>query len=75
MLGHFFDREGKPIKTSLAARTMSLDLDVLKERRIVAIAGGWDKTRAIRSALMSGYLNGLITEERTALALVSDDMS
>lgn len=69
ILGHFFDAEGHAIETSLTARTLSLGLDALNGRRIVAIAGGKAKTCAIRSVLMSGCLSGLITDERTALAL------
>ncbi len=70
ILGHFFDQTGRAIKTSLTQRTLSLRLDQLQGRRIVAIAGGTEKTCAIRSVLMSGLLGGLITEERTAIALV-----
>ena len=75
MLGHFFDAGGKPIETALAARTISLGLDRLEGRRIVAIAGGKEKACAIRSVLMSGYLRGLITDERTAKALCLDQKS
>jgi DNA-binding transcriptional regulator LsrR (DeoR family) len=69
MLGHFFDLEGNPIETSLAARTLSPELAGLKGRRIVAIAGGPEKVEAIQAVLASGYLKGLITDERTAGAL------
>ncbi len=75
MLGHFFDAGGTPIETALAARTISLGLDRLEGRRIVAIAGGKEKTCAIRSVLMSGRLRGLITDERTAKALCLDQTS
>lgn len=75
ILGHFFNVDGVPIETSLAARTLSLGLDALKGRRIVAIAGGTEKTCAIRSVLMSGCLSGLITDERTALALAQNQPS
>ncbi|MDQ1849632.1 sugar-binding transcriptional regulator [Gemmobacter fulvus] len=71
ILGHFFDAEGRPIETSLTQRTLSLGLEELKGRRIVAIAGGTEKTCAIRSVLMSGCLSGLITDERTAHALAN----
>jgi len=73
ILGYFFDEHGKPIETSLTQRTLSLGLEELKGRRIVAIAGGAEKTCAIRSVLMSGLLGGLITDERTAYALVQDE--
>lgn len=71
VLGHFFDREGRAIQTSLTQRTLSLGLDQLRGRKIVAIAGGNEKTWAIRSVLMSGLLRGLITDERTANALAT----
>ena len=73
LLGHFFDENGQPIETSLTLRTLSLGLEELKGRRIVAIAGGAEKTCAIRSVLMSGLLGGLITDERTAYALVQGE--
>jgi len=71
MLGHFFDAAGNPVETSLAARTLSPDLAGLKGRRIVALAGGTEKVEAIRAILASGYLKGLITDERTAEALTA----
>lgn len=72
ILGHFFDAEGQSIETSLSRRTLSLGLDKLRGRKIVAIAGGTEKTCAIRSVLMSTLLYGLITDERTANALAND---
>jgi len=72
MLGHFFNADGKPIEAAISARTVSLELDIIKGRRIVAIAGGKEKTWAIRSVLMSQFLNGLITDERSAFALLEE---
>jgi DNA-binding transcriptional regulator LsrR (DeoR family) len=48
-------------------------IEGLKATRVVAVAGGKTKTGAIRSILMSGLLTGLITDERTAYALLRDD--
>lgn len=72
LLGHFFSGEGTPIESELAARTVSPALEQLKGRRIVGIAGGRNKTRAVRAVLLSGFLSGLITDERTASALADD---
>jgi DNA-binding transcriptional regulator LsrR (DeoR family) len=72
LLGHFFDQNGAAVETALSNRTMALGREDLKNRRIVAIAGGRVKTRAIKSVLESRYLSGLITDERTALALVEE---
>ena len=70
LLGHFFDARGAAVETALSNRTMALGREDLKNRRIVAIAGGKVKIRAVKSVLESRYLSGLITDERTALALV-----
>jgi len=73
ILGHFFDTEGRPVETSLAARTLSPDLSSMAGRRIVALAGGGGKVQAIGAVLRSGLLAGLITDERTGEALVAAD--
>lgn len=69
-IGHFFDKNGNPVKTGLSDRTLSVDLDKLGHGRTVAIAGGAKKTDAICSILKSGLLNGLITDECTAKSLL-----
>ena len=69
MMGHFFDAGGRVLETTLSARTLSASLDEPGESRVVVIAGGADKVQAIRAALRSGRLRGLITDEATARAL------
>lgn len=73
MLGHFFDRDGGPIETSLSHRTLALPREDLQGKRTVAVAGGEIKVPAIRSILKSGYLKGLITDELTAGSLAADE--
>lgn len=70
ILGHYFDDGGNAIATELSARTISLTLKDLKNNRIIAIAGGSFKTRAIKSVLASRLLSGLVTDERTARTLM-----
>lgn len=72
MLGHFFNDAGAPIETTLTERTMSLGRQDLKSQRIVAVAGGRVKIRAIKSVLASGFLSGLITDERSARSLLGE---
>lgn len=69
LFGHFLDDDGEPIATALSERTMSLPLADLENTKIVAVAGGAMKIRAIRSVLRSRLLSGLITDERTARSL------
>lgn len=71
MLGHFFDRKGRILETSVTARTLAASFLENRDDRIVAIAGGPVKTEAIRAVLHSNKLHGLITDERTAKALLA----
>lgn len=72
LLGHFFDDSGQPVETSLSERMLALPREQLKDRKIVAVAGGTVKVRAVKAVLESRYLTGLITDERTARSLVGD---
>ena len=71
ILGHFFDADGNIIETTLTARTLSASLPRSKEERLVALSGGLPKVEAIRAVLKSRCLYGLITDERTARALLA----
>lgn len=70
LLGHFFNADGEPFETALSDRALALGREDLRNRRIVALAGGKVKVPAVRSVLKSRYLTGLITDERTATALL-----
>jgi DNA-binding transcriptional regulator LsrR (DeoR family) len=70
ILGHFFDRNGSRVETDLSARTITLTQQELTRGKLVAVAGGAAKPDAIRAVLASGLLHGLLTDERTARALV-----
>ena len=70
MMGHFFDKSGCILETTLSARTLSVDLSGTGNEGIVVIAGGTEKAQAIRAVLNSGRLTGLITDEATARKLV-----
>ncbi len=71
ILGHFFDKDGRSLETTLTARTLSASLPRSKRERLVALAGGLSKVEAIRAVLNSHCLYGLITDERTAQALLA----
>lgn len=75
MLGHFFDERGRPVANELTRRIVTQPFESLKNRRIVAVAGGAMKVAAIRAVLASGLLKGLITDERTARAILGADRS
>ncbi|WP_333686105.1 sugar-binding domain-containing protein, partial [Mitsuokella jalaludinii] len=66
----FYDDNGKIVDEELNNRTVGIQLDEFqkKETRIL-VAGGKEKLRAIHAALKAGYVNILITDQYTALAL------
>ena len=75
MLGHFFDRDGNALETPLTSRTLAVALPEAgpigaSRDRIIALAGGPEKIEPLRAVLKSGRLSGLITDERTAKALL-----
>lgn len=70
LLGHFFDADGKAVRSNLSDRTMGLNSKELAQSRIVAVAGGEGKIHAISSVLRSRLLSGLIVDERTARSLI-----
>ncbi len=70
ILGHFFDSRGQRVETELSGRLASLAYEDLNSGKLVAVAGGSVKPAAIRAVLSSGLLHGLLTDERTAAALV-----
>ncbi|MFK7892658.1 MAG: sugar-binding transcriptional regulator [Granulosicoccus sp.] len=73
LLGHFFNDKGELVETDLSDRTMGLAAEDLKNSSIFAVAGGDAKRRAIHAILQSRLLRGLITDERTACALVESE--
>ncbi|MEP0960714.1 MAG: sugar-binding transcriptional regulator [Roseobacter sp.] len=70
LIGHFFNIDGKPVKTKLSDRTLSIGLQDLQSSRVIALAGGEEKVNSIWAILKSGLLDGLITDERTAKTLL-----
>lgn len=69
----FFDRNGAPVQTPLNDRVIGMRLEQLqKVARSVGIAGGQRKMQAIRGALAGHWINVLITDRRTAEALVHE---
>jgi DNA-binding transcriptional regulator LsrR (DeoR family) len=71
LLGHIFAADGRLIETGLSARTLSMAADDIGRQTTVAIAGGKSKIAPIKAVLASGLIRGLITDERTARALVA----
>ena len=71
LLGTFLDVEGRPVDHSLNRCAVGLPVADLKRiPRTVLASGGTEKVPVITAALAGGYVNHVITDERTAEALV-----
>lgn len=68
---HYFDEYGNPIITDIDERVIGIGLDQLKKiERVIGVAGGVEKVKVIRGALLGGYINVLITDQITARSLL-----
>lgn len=71
LLGHFYDADGKLLETSLTPRTLAVSVGKELSGNVVALAGGEEKIEPIIAVLKSGQLSGLLTDERTASAVLA----
>lgn len=63
----FFDASGRIVTTPLDARLIGVSLlELGKDTRIIAVAGGASKVEAIRGALQGGLVQMLVTDVQTA---------
>ncbi|MGF1627480.1 MAG: sugar-binding transcriptional regulator [Alphaproteobacteria bacterium] len=69
--GWVFDRDGVLIAGSFNERVLSAPLRHAPERALVAVGGGPRKVAPITAALRGRLINGLITDEATAAAVVA----
>ncbi|MFC4668533.1 sugar-binding transcriptional regulator [Seohaeicola nanhaiensis] len=69
---NFIDAEGRVIDHAVNARTISVDLaDVARARERVLISGGAEKVAALRGAITALKPTCLVTDEKTAEALLA----
>lgn len=68
--GWAYDARGRLVDGSTNERNAGLPLDALPRSRMVGVSGSPERVAAIRAALEGGLLGGLITDERTAQALL-----
>jgi DNA-binding transcriptional regulator LsrR (DeoR family) len=68
---HPFDADGVFLAPDFADRAIAIGVDELRHsRRVVAVAAGQRKARAIRGALSSGVVRILVTDAPTARAVL-----
>jgi DNA-binding transcriptional regulator LsrR (DeoR family) len=68
----FFDQRGAAVKHPIDRRIVGPDLERIKAiERVIGVACGPEKVRAIRAALLGGLINVLVTDDRTAGAVLA----
>ncbi len=71
VLGHLIDERGEPLDWSHAETLVSVSLAELREvPRVMGVAAGTDKVKAILAALRGGYCSHLVTDAETARAVL-----
>ena len=74
ILMRYYNAEGEYIHTSFESRTISLEWNSIRALPlIIGMAYGENKIPAITGAIRGGLIHGLITDRKTAEALLSDD--
>jgi DNA-binding transcriptional regulator LsrR (DeoR family) len=67
----FFDSAGRPVEDEINSRIVGLDLSTISRiPRVVGIAGGPEKTEAVKAALTGKLINVLVTDQKTAEKLM-----
>ena len=68
----YFDAEGVAVESSFDQRVIGISRDdLLRVQRRIGVAGGVEKTDAIRAAVLGGWVNILITDLEVATALLA----
>lgn len=68
---YFYDKNGKKCKTPLENRTIGMNLDQLRRvRYVMAVGGGKFKVDAIYGALKGKIINIIVTDNKTAEAIL-----
>jgi DNA-binding transcriptional regulator LsrR (DeoR family) len=67
----FFDENGRRVDHPINDRIVGTDLERIQSiQRVIGVAGGPEKVRAIRAALRGHLVNVLVTDDRTAGSLL-----
>lgn len=71
--GWIFDRDGRLLQSGAGSRTASAPIPDRERATVIALAKGRRKLPAIAAAVRGQLVNGLITDEATAEALLAQD--
>ncbi|WP_105613983.1 sugar-binding transcriptional regulator [Vallitalea okinawensis] len=65
LLAHFFDKNGNFLDMDINRNVVGIKTQTIKEKKIIAIASGRKKAKAIYSVLKGGFIHTLVSDEET----------
>ncbi|WP_300003205.1 sugar-binding transcriptional regulator [uncultured Cedecea sp.] len=69
---HYYDESGKPVLSHEEDPVIGMELEQARAcQHVIALAGGLEKSKAIRGALKGNYIDVLVTDFATARSLVT----
>lgn len=72
ILSRHYDIDGTPVPSSIKGRVMSISLEELKAIPLrIGVTSGKERAPSILGALNGGYVNALMIDEETALAVLN----
>ena len=66
IVGKFIDKNGKLVDHPINHLSITIPIKKLRDKSVVAVCSGLEKTKAIQTVLKNKLISGLITDEETA---------
>lgn len=71
---HFFNSQGQFVDHPINDNIIGIETDSINKNKIVLIAGGLSKCQAIYSVLKGGYINTLVSDDKTLKKILKEDI-
>ena len=68
IIGHYYNDHGQAVNTPITNRIISVDFPL--KCPVIGIAGGQNKLMPIMGAIKTGFIQGLVVDEKTATELI-----
>jgi len=73
LCAHFFDSDGNFIEHEINDKVIGIKTDKIKEKKLMLVAGGTVKCEALYAVLKGGYVNTLVSDDRTLKKILERD--
>jgi len=70
LLAHFYDCDGQFLKMPINDHVIGIKTETIRKKKIIAVASGKTKVKAILAALRGGLLHTLVSDEKTLKAVI-----